>query len=93
MNNVIVRTSEVDMMITPPNIQLLNWRALFLIQSSFVEVVLLRNKNMHSDLHLIAVIDEVLDIGNRNCGHGYRIHVCSTLWCVCQRERDRESLT
>jgi len=82
MNSVIVRTSEVDMMITPPNIQLWNWRALFLIESNFVKVVLLRNKNTHSDLRLMAVIDEALDLGNWNRGHGYEIRMCSKLY-VC----------
>jgi hypothetical protein len=82
MNSVIVRTSEVDMMITPSNIQLWNWRASFLIQSSFDELVILRNKNMHSDFHFIAVIDEALDIENWNSGCGYGIHMCSKL-CVC----------
>jgi hypothetical protein len=35
MNNVIVRISEMDMIVTPLNIQLWNWRALFLIQKQF----------------------------------------------------------
>ena len=56
MNSVVVRTSEVDMMITPLNIQLWNWRTLFLIRNSCVEVMLLRNINMHSNFYLKAAV-------------------------------------